>query len=67
LGQEATYKYSGSAITDIGTLTTSGGLSGNSTGQFYGPNAEELGGVFFLKAGSGVESYRGAYGAKQTA
>jgi hypothetical protein len=48
-----------------GTLTTSGELSGNSSGQFYGPNAEELGGVFFLKAGSGVESYRGAYGASR--
>ena len=40
-------------------------LTGDSTGQFYGPNAEELGGVFFLKASSGVESYRGAYGAQQ--
>ncbi|MBW8306795.1 MAG: transferrin-binding protein-like solute binding protein [Thiobacillus sp.] len=40
-------------------------LTGNSTGQFYGPNAEELGGVFLLQ-GSGVETYAGAYGAKQT-
>jgi hypothetical protein len=39
-------------------------LTGNSTGQFYGPNAEELGGVFLLQ-GSGVETYAGAYGAKQ--
>jgi hypothetical protein len=48
-----------------GTLTTSSGLSGDSAGQFYGPNAEELGGVFFLKAASGVESYRRAYGASR--
>jgi hypothetical protein len=41
------------------------GLTGSSTGQFYGPNAEELGGVFLLQ-GSGVETYAGAYGAKQT-
>jgi hypothetical protein len=49
-----------------GTLTTTGGtpLTGNSTGQFYGPAAEELGGVFFLQ-GSGVETYSGAYGAKR--
>ena len=46
-----------------GTLTT-GGLSGNSSGKFYGPNAEELGGVFFLQ-GSGLETYSGAYGAKR--
>lgn len=46
-----------------GTLTT-GGLTGNSSGKFYGPNAQELGGVFFLR-GSGLETYSGAYGAKQ--
>lgn len=48
-----------------GTVSSVGGLTGNSTGQFYGPNAEELGGVFLLQ-GSGVETYAGAYGAKQT-
>lgn len=58
-----------------GTLTVSGTngfsgslatqdlrLTGTSTGQFYGPNAEELGGLFFLQ-GAG-ETYSGAYGAK---
>jgi len=39
-------------------------LTGTSTGQFYGPNAEELGGVFLLQ-GNGVETYAGAYGAKR--
>ncbi|KVW97149.1 transferrin-binding protein-like solute binding protein [Thiobacillus denitrificans] len=48
-----------------GSVNSVGGLAGNSTGQFYGPNAEELGGVFLLQ-GSGVETYAGAYGAKQT-
>lgn len=47
-----------------GTLTTPGGLSGNSSGKFYGPNAQELGGVFFLQS-NGLETYSGAYGAKQ--
>lgn len=49
-----------------GTVTAAGdtGLSGTSTGQFYGPNAEELGGVFNL-SGAGVEFYSGAYGAAQ--
>jgi hypothetical protein len=45
-----------------GPISSVGGLAGTSTGQFYGPNAEELGGVFFLK-GAGVETYAGAYGA----
>ena len=40
------------------------GLTGSSSGQFYGPNAEELGGVFSLE-GAGVETYIGGYGAKQ--
>jgi len=42
--------------------TTGETLSGNTTGQFYGLKAEELGGVFSLK-GSGSETYAGAYGA----
>jgi hypothetical protein len=45
-----------------GTLSTVSGLTGSSTGQFYGPTGEELGGVFFLQ-GNG-ETYTGAYGAK---
>jgi hypothetical protein len=51
-----------------GTLTTASGLSGNSTGQFYGPNAEELGGVFILQDpinSTSPETYSGAYGAKR--
>lgn len=46
-----------------GSVSSSNGLTGNSTGQFYGPNAQELGGVFFLEAASGIETYGGAYGA----
>jgi len=48
-------------------LTTPGTLSpGESSGRFYGPSAEELGGVFILQAGSGIpETYGGAYGAKK--
>ena len=41
------------------------GLSGSSTGRFYGPGAQELGGVFTLRS-DGVESYGGAYGAVRT-
>lgn len=52
-----------------GPLTNGGTLSGTSTGRFYGPNVEELGGVFILQAGSGQprETYGGSYGAKRGA
>lgn len=62
-----TLSYQAGTNSFSGTLTTAGGLEGPSAGQFYGPNTQELGGVFFLKASSGVESYRGAYGAQQVA
>ena len=55
--------FSGTLTTGA-TATSPGGLSGNSSGKFYGPSAQELGGVFFLR-GSGLETYSGAYGAKQ--
>ena len=38
-------------------------LNGQATGQFYGPNATEIGGTFGLK-GNGVESLVGAFGGK---
>jgi hypothetical protein len=52
----------------LGELTTDSGLlTGPSIGQFYGPNAEELGGVFFLRSApdNPVETYSGAYGASR--
>lgn len=49
-----------------GTLTNAGGtMSGPSQGQFYGPAAEELGGVFVVKSPTTVETLTGAYGAKR--
>jgi hypothetical protein len=58
--------YSGTANGFSGTLTTEGGLFGDTTGQFYGPDAEELGGVFALSSSTSVETYSGAYGAVQS-
>jgi hypothetical protein len=62
--QTLTYEsgvFSGELTTDSGLLT------GPSIGQFYGPNAEELGGVFFLRSAPDkpVETYSGAYGASR--
>ncbi len=38
-------------------------LTGTAAGQFYGPNATEIGGTYGLR-GNGVESLRGAFGGK---
>lgn len=65
LNLSGTLAYAAGTNSFAGTLTNGSTLSGTSTGRFYGPNAEELGGVFILKAGSGVETYGGAYGAKR--
>lgn len=64
LGGTLTYAPGSGAFS--GTLTSAGGsLRGASNGQFYGPTAQELGGVFTLKSTTTVESFVGAYGAKR--
>jgi hypothetical protein len=40
-------------------------MAGPTKGQFYGPAAQELGGVFVVKAADGPASLTGAYGAKR--
>jgi len=61
-----TLQYAPGSNRFSGTLSNAGGtMSGGSTGQFYGPGAQELGGVFTLKSASGVETFAGAYGAKR--
>ena len=64
LDMTGTLEYAPGINSFSGDVTTVGGMAGTSTGQFYGPNAEELGGVFFL-TGDGVEMYDGSYGAKR--
>jgi hypothetical protein len=50
----------------FGTLNTAR-LTGTSSAQFYGPAAEEVGGVFTLtpKSGTGLERLAGAFGGKR--
>jgi hypothetical protein len=61
-----TASYTAGSDVFSGALNSAGGtLSGTTTGRFYGPNAEELGGVGALKAASGVESLQFAFGAKK--
>jgi hypothetical protein len=63
LNMNGTLTYSAGNNEFTGTVTATG-LTGTNTGRFYGPHAEELGGVFSL-TGSGVQYYSGAYGAAQ--
>lgn len=66
LDLSGTLSYSAGSGRFSGALTSAGGtMSGMSNGQFYGPNAEELGGVFVVKSPSTVETFTGAYGAKR--
>jgi hypothetical protein len=58
--------YAPGAGTFTGTLVSAGGtMAGPTNGRFYGPAAQELGGVFVVKAADGPESLTGAYGAKR--
>jgi hypothetical protein len=58
--------YAPGSGTFSGTLSDADGtLRGASNGQFYGPAAQELGGVFALKSATTAEAFTGAYGAKR--
>lgn len=67
-----TLSYAAGANSFSGNVSTVGSslgnMSGATTGQFYGPGAQELGGVFFLQSSDTTtafpETYSGAYGAK---
>lgn len=52
-----------------GKVAAKNGLSGTLDGQFYGPDAQEIGGVFTLNKGSEEnelhESFTGSFGAKR--
>jgi hypothetical protein len=65
LDLSGTLSYAAGANAFSGTLTNAGGnLSGPSNGRFYGPAAQEAGGVFALQSG-GKEALIGGYGAKR--
>ena len=61
-----TLTYSPATSTFSGTLTNAGGtMSGSSTGRYYGPAAQELGGVFTVKSANTAETFTGAYGGRR--
>jgi hypothetical protein len=66
LNMSGTLSYSPTTNTFSGTLkNASGTMSGTSSGHYYGPAAQELGGVFKVKSPTSVETFVGAYGAKR--
>ena len=66
LNLSGTFTYSAGTNAFAGTVTNAGGtMSGRSEGRFYGPAAQELGGVLSLRSSTTVEAFTGAYGAKR--
>ena len=69
LNLSGTLTYATGSNQFTGPVTTSGSVSdpamaGNATGRFYGPNAEEIGGVLALK-GTGPQGMLGGFGGKR--
>jgi hypothetical protein len=63
-----TFSYSADSntLTSSSLSTTSSGWTGGTaSAKFYGPNAEEIGGVFSIRGTGPREAYEGAFGAKQ--
>jgi transferrin binding protein len=66
LNLSGTLTYAPGSNAFSGTFTNAAGtMSGTSKGQFYGPAAQELGGVFAVKSPTTVETFVGAYGGKR--
>lgn len=63
LDLNGTINYAANTNSLSGLLTSVSGMAGPSEARFYGPNAEEIGGVFNLTGGG--QTYVGAFGAKQ--
>jgi hypothetical protein len=66
LNLSGTLTYQPGSNAFSGTLRNAAGtLSGATSGKFHGPAAQELGGVFNLRAPGSSEAFTGAYGAKR--
>ena len=59
-----TLRYAAGTNTFGGDITSANGMSGRADGRFYGPGAEEVGGVFETR-GAGTEVYGGAFGGRR--
>jgi hypothetical protein len=66
LDLSGTLTYSPGSTVFAGTLSNAGRtMSGPSTGRFYGPAAEELGGTFSVKSPATAEAFTGGYGGRR--
>jgi len=63
-GPTLTYTVGGNQFTGVVT-TASGSLTGMATGNFYGPAAEEIGGIYTLKGAAQPEAMVGGFGGKR--
>jgi hypothetical protein len=52
------------ALTSVGGGVSNAAMTGNATGKFYGPTAQEIGGTFAV-SGGGTTGYLGAFGGKR--
>lgn len=62
LNLSGTLAYAAGSNSFSGSVSTVSALTGSASGNFYGPTAQEAGGVFAV-TGSGIEDYRGSFGA----
>lgn len=66
LNLSGTLTYGRGSNSFSGPLTNAGGtMSGAATGLFYGPAAQELGGVFALRSPTTAETMSGGFGARR--
>lgn len=66
LNMTGTLTYASGTNAFSGAVTSATGLlTGNAVGKFYGPTAQEIGGTYAIKAGSGLESMIGGFGGKR--
>ena len=66
LNLNGTLRYSAGVNNFSGALTTQGSdMTGNAQGRFYGPAAQEIGGVYSLGNPSGTHGMTGGFGGKK--
>ena len=66
LNLSGTLTYSAGTNTFNGSVTTANAaMTGSAFGTFYGPTATEIGGIYNVKASTGLQSMGGAFGGKR--
>jgi hypothetical protein len=60
-----TLTYAPGSSQFIGPVTSGNGLSGNANGRFYGPAAQEIGGVYSLTGIDPLMRMLGAFGGRR--